>query len=64
MTLGEIPRGGDAKSSDRWRDSRRWKSLVGDQGVDLWCDAEIYVILDRRRDNSIYRSHRLSRSVT
>jgi hypothetical protein len=31
----------DAKSSDRWRDARRWKSLVGDQGVDLWCDVEI-----------------------
>jgi hypothetical protein len=27
VTLGEMP--------------RRWKSLVGDQGGDLWCDAEI-----------------------
>jgi hypothetical protein len=37
---------------------------VGEQGGDLRCDAEIYVILDRWRVSAIYRSCRLSRSVT
>jgi hypothetical protein len=37
---------------------------VGDQGGDIWCDAKIYVILDRWRDTSIYRSHILRRSMT
>jgi hypothetical protein len=31
----------DSKSSDRWGDARRYKSFMGDQGGDFWCDAKI-----------------------